>query len=99
MNEKSTPPMNYAVLLTDIKQRIHAAATFVPQPAALFSSDGLLMEKLKDGDTRHWNIQATLINCWSRNALLMQLETSHTSAMARSPVILPGVLADTSTEC
>lgn len=170
MSEQATPPMNYANLLTDIKQRIRQAQTramlsvnaelirlywelgqmldarqkiegwgtaviprlardirndlpeikgfsernikrmlafyreyasvaFVPQPVAqieteqkvpqavaLFSSDVLLalpwghhlllMEKLKDAETRHWYMQATLTNGWSRNVLQMQIETA-----------------------
>lgn len=170
MNEQATPPMNYANLLTDIKQRIRQAQTRamlsvnaelirlywelgqmldarqkvegwgaaviprlardirnelpevkgfsernikrmlafyreyagvefvpqavaqieatakVPQAAALFSCDLLLalpwghhlllMEKLKDIQTRHWYMQATLTNGWSRNVLQMQIETA-----------------------
>lgn len=170
MNEKAMPPLNYADLLTDIKQRIrqaqtramlsvnaelirlywklgqmldarqkiegwgaaviprlardirndlpeikgfsernikrmlafyreYAGASFVPQPVAqidaqqkvpqavaLFPSDVLLalpwghhlllMEKLKDAETRHWYMQATLTHGWSRNVLQMQIETS-----------------------
>lgn len=170
MNEKAMPPLNYADLLTDIKQRIrqaqtramlsvnaelirlywklgqmldarqkiegwgaaviprlardirndlpeikgfsernikrmlafyreYAGASFVPQPVAqidaqqkvpqavaLFPSDVLLalpwghhlllMEKLKDAETRRWYMQATLTHGWSRNVLQMQIETS-----------------------
>ena len=157
MNEKAMPPLNYADLLTDIKQRIrqaqtramlsvnaelirlywklgqmldarqkiegwgaaviprlardirndlpeikgfsernikrmlafyreYAGASFVPQAVALFPSDVLLalpwghhlllMEKLKDAETRHWYMQATLTHGWSRNVLQMQIETS-----------------------
>jgi predicted nuclease of restriction endonuclease-like (RecB) superfamily len=58
----------------------------VPQAVALFSSDVLLalpwghhlllMEKFKEAETRHWYMQATLTNGWSRNVLHMQIETS-----------------------
>jgi len=61
----------------------------VPQAVALFSSDTLLalpwghhlllIEKLKDMQTRHWYMQATLANGWSRSVLQMQIETvAHT---------------------
>ena len=170
MSEQPTPPINYAELLTDIKQRIRSAQTramlsvnaelirlywetgqmldarqkiegwgagviprlardirndlpeikgfsernikrmlafyreyakveFMPQAVAqietpgkvtqavaFFSSDVLLalpwghhlllMEKLKDVQTRHWYMQATLTNGWSRNVLQMQIETA-----------------------
>ncbi len=62
------------------------SAEKVPQAVALFSSDVLLalpwghhlllMEKLKDAATRHWYMQATLANGWSRNILQMQIETA-----------------------
>ncbi len=58
----------------------------VPPAVALFSSEVLLalpwghhlllMEKLKDAATRHWYMQATLANGWSRNILQMQIETA-----------------------
>lgn len=170
MNEPAPPPMNYANLLTDIKQRIrqaqtramlsvnaelirlywelgqmldarqkiegwgaaviprlaldirndlpeikgfsernikrmlafyreYASADFVPQAVAqinnqpkvpqavaLFSSEVLLalpwgqhlllMEKLKDAQTRHWYMQATFSNGWSRSVLQMQIEAA-----------------------
>ncbi|MBI4742909.1 MAG: DUF1016 domain-containing protein [Betaproteobacteria bacterium] len=170
MSDQATPPMNYADLLADIKQRIRVAQTramlsvnaelirlywelgqmldarqrkegwgaaviprlardirnelpevkgfsernikrmlafyreyavveFVPRPVAqigitekapqavaLFSSDVLLalpwghhlllIEKVKDAQTRHWYMQATLANGWSRNILQMQIETA-----------------------
>lgn len=58
----------------------------VPQAVALFSCDVLLalpwghhlllIEKLKDAETRHWYMRATLVNGWSRNILQMQIETA-----------------------
>ena len=66
----------------------------VPQAVALFPSDVLLalpwghhlllMEKLKDGETRHWYMQATLTNGWSRNVLQMQIETSAHARQGRA---------------
>jgi len=59
---------------------------FVPQPVALFPSDLLLavpwghhaelMAKVKDPATRHWYMQATVQHGWSRNVLLMQVESA-----------------------
>jgi predicted nuclease of restriction endonuclease-like (RecB) superfamily len=34
------------------------------------------MEKLKDAQTRHWYMRATLANGWSRNVLHMQIESA-----------------------
>ncbi len=61
-------------------------ATKVPQAAALFSTELvqaipwghhlLLIEKTKDLSARHWYMQATLSNGWSRNILHMQIETA-----------------------
>jgi predicted nuclease of restriction endonuclease-like (RecB) superfamily len=57
-----------------------------PQPVALFPSDLLLavpwghhaelMAKVKDPATRHWYMQATVQHGWSRNVLLMQIESA-----------------------
>ena len=57
-----------------------------PQPVALFPSDLLLavpwghhaelMTKVKDPATRHWYMQATVQHGWSRNVLLMQIESA-----------------------
>jgi len=58
----------------------------VPQAVALFSTEVLLalpwghhlllMEKVKDAETRDWYMQATLANGWSRNVLQMQIESA-----------------------
>jgi predicted nuclease of restriction endonuclease-like (RecB) superfamily len=58
----------------------------VPQPVALFDSAVLLalpwghhaelMTKIKDRGVRYWYMQAAIENGWSRNILLMQMETS-----------------------
>jgi predicted nuclease of restriction endonuclease-like (RecB) superfamily len=58
----------------------------VPQVVALFSVELvqaipwghhlMLIEKTKDLPTRHWYMQATLTNGWSRSVLQMQLETA-----------------------
>jgi predicted nuclease of restriction endonuclease-like (RecB) superfamily len=58
----------------------------VPQAAALFPAELILstpwghhaelMAKVKDHATRHWYMQAALNNGWSRNVLLMQIETA-----------------------
>lgn len=60
-------------------------AAKVPQAVALFTPGLvtalpwghhlLLMEKVKDAQTRRWYMQATLANGWSRNVLQMQIET------------------------
>lgn len=60
--------------------------TKVPPPAALFTSElvlsvpwshhAVLMEKIKDASTRQWYMRATIENGWSRNVLLMQIETT-----------------------
>lgn len=57
----------------------------VPQPVALFPTDLLLslpwghhaelMTRVKDPSTRQWYMQATLEYGWSRNTLLMQIES------------------------
>ena len=57
-----------------------------PQPVALFPSDLLLavpwghhaelMAKVKDPATRHWYMQAAVQHGWSRNVLLMQIESA-----------------------
>ena len=58
----------------------------VPQAAALFPVELILalpwghhaelMAKVKDHATRHWYMQAALEHGWSRNVLLMQIETA-----------------------
>ncbi len=58
----------------------------VPQPVALFTPElvlavpwghhAVLMEKIKDVTTRNWYMRATIENGWSRNVLLMQIDTS-----------------------
>lgn len=58
----------------------------VPQPVALFPTDLLLalpwghhselLAKVKDAATRQWYMQAAVRFGWSRNILLMQIETS-----------------------
>jgi predicted nuclease of restriction endonuclease-like (RecB) superfamily len=63
-----------------------AAAPEVPQTAALFEAQLLqaipwghhaeLMAKVKDLPTRRWYMQATLQNGWSRNILVMQIESA-----------------------
>lgn len=59
---------------------------FVPQPVALFSPELILavpwghhaelMTKVKDPVTRQWYMRAAVENGWSRNILLMQIETA-----------------------
>ncbi len=61
------------------------ASPKVQQAVALFPVDlmlslpwghhGVLMAKVKDPATRQWYMQATLANGWSRNILVMQIET------------------------
>jgi predicted nuclease of restriction endonuclease-like (RecB) superfamily len=58
----------------------------VPQAAALFPAELLqavpwghhaeLMAKVKDLPTRHWYMQAAVQNGWSRNILVMQIESA-----------------------
>lgn len=58
----------------------------VPQPAALFPADLIqsvpwghhaeLIAKVKDLVTRRWYMQASLANGWSRNILVMQIESA-----------------------
>ena len=58
----------------------------VPQPAALFTPDliqalpwghhALLMEKVKEPDTRHWYMRAAVEQGWSRAVLLMQIQSA-----------------------
>jgi predicted nuclease of restriction endonuclease-like (RecB) superfamily len=60
-------------------------ADFVPQAAALFPAQLLqaipwghhaeLMAKVKDLPTRHWYMQAALQHGWSRNVLVMHIES------------------------
>jgi len=62
------------------------AAPEVPQAAALFPAQLLqaipwghhaeLMSKVKDLPTRHWYMQAALQHGWSRNVLVMQIESA-----------------------
>jgi predicted nuclease of restriction endonuclease-like (RecB) superfamily len=62
------------------------SAAKVPQVVALFSAELvqaipwghhlMLIEKTKDLSTRHWYMQATLANGWSRSVLQMQIETA-----------------------
>lgn len=62
------------------------AAPEVPQAAALFQAPLLqaipwghhaeLMAKVKDLPTRHWYMQATVQYGWSRNILVMQIESA-----------------------
>jgi len=62
------------------------AAPEVPQAAALFPAQLLqaipwghhaeLMAKVKDLPTRHWYMQAALQHGWSRNVLVMQIESA-----------------------
>jgi predicted nuclease of restriction endonuclease-like (RecB) superfamily len=57
----------------------------VPQPAAQFTPEVLfsipwmhhaaLMEKVKDVQTRHWYMQSIIDFGWSRNVLMMQIQT------------------------
>lgn len=57
----------------------------VPQPAAQFTTEVLfsipwmhhaaLMEKIKNVQTRHWYMQSIIDFGWSRNVLVMQIET------------------------
>ena len=63
-----------------------AATPEVPQAVALFEAQLLqaipwghhaeLMAKVKDLPTRRWYMQATLQNGWSRNILVMQIESA-----------------------
>ena len=58
----------------------------VPQVVALFTPELvmaipwghhlLMMERVKDAQTRRWYMQATLANGWSRNVLQIQIETA-----------------------
>lgn len=61
-------------------------SAFVPQAVAQITPDIvlalpwghhlLLIEKIKDAQTRFWYMQGTLANGWSRNVLAMQIETA-----------------------
>lgn len=58
----------------------------VPQAVALFTPEmvlalpwghhAVLMEKVKDATTRQWYMRASVENGWSRNILLMQIESA-----------------------
>lgn len=58
----------------------------VPPPVALFTPEllmalpwghhAVLMEKIKDAGMRQWYMRAAVENGWSRNVLLMQIETA-----------------------
>ncbi|PKL44169.1 MAG: DUF1016 domain-containing protein [Candidatus Riflebacteria bacterium HGW-Riflebacteria-1] len=58
----------------------------VQQPVALLPEDlilslpwghhGILITKVKDLDTRKWYMQAAIVNGWSRNILVMQIESA-----------------------
>lgn len=62
------------------------AGEAVPQAVALFPREvmlslpwghhALLMEKLKDAETRSWYMRATLTHGWSRSILQMQIESA-----------------------
>jgi len=62
------------------------ASSNVPQAVALFTPDlvmalpwghhAVLMEKIKDATIRNWYMRAAIENGWSRNILLMQIETT-----------------------
>lgn len=62
------------------------AGSEVPQPVALFTPEvvlalpwghhAMLMEKIKDAATRQWYMRASVENGWSRNILLMQIESA-----------------------
>lgn len=68
-----------------------APGTKVPQAVALFPVELIqsvpwghhaeLMTRIKDHATRRWYMQATVTNGWSRNILLMQIESSAHSRM------------------
>jgi len=67
-----------AVAQIDVPAKVpQAAALFTPEllSALPWGHHALLMEKVKDVATRHWYMQATLTNGWSRNVLQMQIET------------------------
>lgn len=63
-----------------------ASQTKAPQAVALFTPElvlalpwghhAVLMEKVKDMAARQWYAEATLTNGWSRNVLMMQIETA-----------------------
>jgi predicted nuclease of restriction endonuclease-like (RecB) superfamily len=80
----------------------------VPQAAAQFTDSILwavlwyhhivLMEKVKDEDTRLWYIQQTIANGWSRNVLLLMVKSEAHSrqgkALTNFDRLLPGPQSD-----
>jgi predicted nuclease of restriction endonuclease-like (RecB) superfamily len=58
----------------------------------------ILMEKVKDQDTRRWYMEQTLINGWSRNILVFQIEarahTRHGKAVSNFAALLPPPQSD-----
>ncbi len=80
----------------------------VPQPAAQMADSLLwsipwfhhviLIEKVKDFDTRRWYMEQTLANGWSRNVLAMQIDASaharHGKAASNFAAVLPAPQSD-----
>lgn len=79
-------PVPQPVAQTAAPEAAGAADEKVPQPVALFPPELLtavpwghhaeLMARVKDPAIRHWYMQATVQHGWSRNVLLMQIESA-----------------------
>ena len=69
------PPVAQMETVTKVPQ---AAALFLPELilAVPWGHHAVLMEKIKDAVTRQWYMRAAVENGWSRNVLLMQIETA-----------------------
>ena len=92
-------PQAVAQLETD--QKVPQAMALLPGDALLALPWGhhlLLMEKIKDAETRHWYMQATLAQGWSRSVLQMQIEsaahTRHGKATSNFALRLPPPQSD-----
>lgn len=62
----------------DTAPNMQQAAALFPLELILslpWGHHGVLIAKVKDPDTRQWYMQATVENGWSRNVLLMQIES------------------------
>ena len=81
----SPPKVPQAVAqMNDAKKRL--AALFPPELilALPWGHHAELMSKVKEPTTRQWYMQAAIVNGWSRNILVMQIETSAHARLGRT---------------
>jgi predicted nuclease of restriction endonuclease-like (RecB) superfamily len=73
------PKVQQAAAQIAVAQEMQQAVALFPTELMLAVPWGhhtLLMAKVKDSNTRHWYLHATVTNGWSRAVLLMQIETA-----------------------